>query len=95
MLKHLTTTAQSKIHRENLQSTPLNYIQYNTVCNSVFHSGHFEHGALGRAVEHSTSDHWVPGSKPGIFKSGALSSFISLPGAWSVTQKILAVKKRR
>ncbi len=49
--------------------------------------------ALGRAVKHSTSDHWVPGSKPGVFKSGALSSFISLPGAWSVAHTTMAVKE--
>ncbi len=52
-------------------------------------------GALGRAVEHSTSDHWVPGSKPGAFMSGALSSFVSLPGARSVAHKTPAVKNRR
>ncbi len=54
-----------------------------------------ERGAFGRAVEHSTSDHWVPGSKPGVFKSGALSPFVSLPGARSVAYKTLAVKQRR
>ncbi len=52
-------------------------------------------GALGRAVEHSTSDHWVTGSKPGVFMSGALSSFVSLPGDRFVAHKTLAVKKRR
>ena len=51
-------------------------------------------GALGRAVEHSTSDYWVPGSNPGVFMSGALSSFVSLPGVRSVTHKTLGVKKR-
>ncbi len=50
-------------------------------------------GALGRAVEHSTSDHWVPGSKPGVFKSGALSCFVALPGSRSVAHKTLAVEK--
>ncbi len=54
-----------------------------------------ERGALGRAVEHSTSDHWVTGSKPGVFMSGALSSFVSLLGDWSVAHKTLAFKKRR
>ncbi len=52
-----------------------------------------ERGALGRGVEHSTADHWVPGSKPGVFKSGALSSFILLPGVRPITHKTLAVKK--
>ncbi len=52
-------------------------------------------GALGRAVEHSTSDYWVTGSKPGVFMSGALSSFVSSPGDRSVAHKTLAVKKRR
>ena len=42
-----------------------------------------ECGALGRAIERSTSDHWVLGSKTGVFKSGTLSSFISLSGARS------------
>ena len=51
-------------------------------------------GELGRAVEHSISDHWVPDSKPGVFKSVVLSSFVSLPGARSVTHKTLAVKNR-
>ncbi len=41
-------------------------------------------GALGRAVEHSTLDHWVSGSKPGVFVSGTLSFFVSLPGAQSL-----------
>ncbi len=45
-----------------------------------FYQVHRVHGALGRALEHSTSDHWVPGLKPGVFMSGALSSFISLSG---------------
>ncbi len=58
-----------------------NYLPYCAVC------------VLGRAVEHSTSDHRVPGSKPGVFKSEALSYFISLPGDRSVAHKTLAVKK--
>ncbi len=53
------------------------------------------HGALGRAVEHWTSDHWVLGSKPGVFKSVELSSFISLPGARCVAHKTLAAKERQ
>ena len=52
-------------------------------------------GALGRTVKDSISDHWVLGSKPSIFKSGAFLSFISLPGTWSISHKTLAVKKRR
>ena len=45
-------------------------------------------------VEHRTSNHWVPGSKPGKLTPGALSSY-SLPGARSVAHKTLAVTKRR
>ena len=46
-------------------------------------------------VEHSTSGHWVQGSKPGVFKSGGRSFYISLPGDRSVVRKSLSVKKRR
>ncbi len=35
----------------------------------------FQRGALRRAVERVTSDYRVPGSKSGVFHSGALSSF--------------------
>ncbi len=52
-------------------------------------------GALGRAVEHSTSDHWVSCPKLGVFMSWALSSIALMPGTRSVTHKTLAVKKRR
>ena len=61
---------------------------------SLFHLSVIDRGAVGRAVEHLISDHWVPGSKPGVFKSGALLSFISLPGAQFVAHKALAVQKR-
>ncbi len=41
-------------------------------------------GALGRAVEHSTSDHWVTDWKTGVFISGDLSFFVSLLGCPAV-----------
>ena len=47
-------------------------------------------GALGRVVEHSTTEHWAPGSRHGVFKSGALSSFMSLLGARPCTHNTLA-----
>ncbi len=47
-------------------------------------------GALGPSEEHSTSNHWVVD----VFKSGALSSFVSLPGARPIGHKTLAVMPR-
>ena len=38
---------------------------------------------------HSTSDHWVPGSKPGVFKSGALSSRCPSPGPSPIRPQLL------
>ncbi len=72
------------------------YVLHKNICSlSIGHKELMHISELGRAVEHSTSDHWVPGSKPGVFMSGELSSFVSLPGGRSVTHKTLAVNKRR